>query len=238
MSGAPEAIARCESLAQEAAAEGERAGELSLLGCRAVLMAMTGHYDEARGDMTRARAGFADLRLDLMAAYLALLVALAESLVGDPVAAERAVREAEAMVAGPGDRWYQSMVNVDLAHAIIAQGRDADAIAAVERIDLVPAPCDLQWRIKRLAGRARVATRAGDHARAVEEARAAVAVAEPCGLVLVRADAERTLGEALRASGRIDEAKSALGRALALDEAKQNVVAAADTRRLLASLGA
>ena len=235
---APEAIARCESLAQEAAAEGERAGELSLLGCRAVLMAMTGHYDEARGDMTRARAGFADLRLDLMAAYLALLVALAESLVGDPVAAERAVLDAEAMVAGPGDRWYQSMVNVDFAHAIIAQGRDADAVAAVERIDLVPAPCDLQWRVKRLAGRARVATRAGDHARAVEEARAAVAAAEPCGLVLVKADAERTLGEALRASGRIDEAKSALGRALALDEAKQNVVAAADTRRLLASLGA
>ena len=235
---APEAVARCESLAQEAAAEGERAGELSLLGCRAVLMAMTGHYDEARGDMARARAGFADLRLDLMAAYLALLVALAESLVGDPVAAERAVRDAEAMVGGPGDRWYQSMVNVDFAHAIIAQGRDADAVAAVERIDLVPAPCDLQWRIKRLAGRARVATRAGDHARAVDEARAAVAAAEPCGLVLVKADAERTLGEALRASGRIDEAKSALGRALALDEAKQNVVAAADTRRLLASLGA
>ena len=62
--------------------------------------------------------------------------------------------------------------------------------------------------------------------------------AEPCGLVLVRADAERTLGEALRAAGRTDEAKAALGRALALDEAKQNLVAAADTRRLLASLGA
>jgi DNA-binding SARP family transcriptional activator len=233
-----EAIARCDSLAQQAAAEGERAGELSLLGCRAVLMAMTGRYDEARGDMARARAGFTELRVDLMAAYLALLVALAESLVGDPVAAERAVRDAEAMVSGPGDRWYQSMINVDFAHAIIAQGRDADAIAAVRRIDLVPAPCDLQWMVKRLTGRARIAARAGDHDRAVAEARAAVAAARPCGLILLKADAERTLGEVLRGAGQIDEAKTVLGRALALDEAKHNLVAAAATRRLLASLGA
>ena len=78
-------------------------------------MAMIGRYDEARAEMEQARAGFADLRLDLQAAYLALLVALAEMLAGDAVAAERAVRDAEAMVSGPGDRWYQAMVNVDLA---------------------------------------------------------------------------------------------------------------------------
>ena len=52
-----------------------------------------------------------------MAAYLALLDALAETLAGDPVAAERAVRDAAAMVAGSGDRWHQAMVNVELAHA-------------------------------------------------------------------------------------------------------------------------
>ena len=148
------------------------------------------------------------------------------------------MREAEAMVSGPGDCWYRAMVNVDFAHAIIAQGRNADAAAAVERIDLVPAPCDLQWIVKRHAGRARVAARAGDHARAVEEARAAVAAAEPCGLVLLKADAERTLAEALQAAGRNDEAVAAGRRALALDEAKQNLVAAAATRRQLASLGA
>ena len=134
---APEAIARCDVLAGRPRPS---AGRLSLLGGRAVLMAMLGRYDEARGDMARARAGFADLRLDLMAAYLALLVALAETLVGRSGrgGARRARRRA--MVGGPGDRWYQSMINVDLAHAIIAQGRDADAVAAVARIDPVPAP--------------------------------------------------------------------------------------------------
>ena len=102
-----------------------------------------------------------------------MLVALAENLVGDPVAAERAVRDAEAIVSGPGDRWYQSMGNVDLAHTIIA-----------------------------------------------------------------RADVHRTLAEALHAAGQTAEAVAEADRALALDERKANVVVAATTRRLLASLGA
>jgi tetratricopeptide (TPR) repeat protein len=233
---APDAIARCDALAADAA--GEPVGLLCLRGCRAVLMAMIGRYDEACGDLARARAGLADLRLDLMAAYLALLVALAENLVGDPVAAERAVRDAEAIVSGPGDRWYQSMVNVDLAHAVIAQGRDADAAAAVVRIDTAPAPCDREWVIKRHAARAQVAMRAGDEARSLEEARAAVARAEPTGLLVVRADVHRTLAEALHAAGHTAEAVAEARRALALDERKANVVAAATTRRLLASLGA
>jgi DNA-binding SARP family transcriptional activator len=226
---AQEAIARCEDLMREA----ERAGRLSLLGCRAVLLVMVGRSDEARGDMDRARAGFADLRLDLMAAYLALLVALAETLAGDPVAAERAVRDAEAMVSGPGDRWYQAMVNVDLALTVIAQDRLDDAAAVVEQIDAVPAPCDLEWAIKRHMARAYVA----DPVAGLEEAEAAVALAETTPLLLVRADAQRALAAVLRAAGRTDDAAAAARRALALDERKGNLVAASATRRLLAELG-
>ncbi len=226
---AGEAIERCEELMAGA----ERAGRLSLVGCRAVLMAMIGRYDEARGEMEHARAGFAELRLDLMAAYLALLVALAELLAGDPVAAERAVRDAEAMVSGPGDRWYQGMVNVDLAQTIIAQGRDADALAVIAQIDAVPAPCDIEWVIKRHIARARVAAQADDHAAALAEAESAVAAAAPTTLLLVKADAERALAETHRAAGRADDARAALRRALALDERKGNLVAAAATRRLL-----
>ena len=194
---------------------------------------MVGRYEEARGDMRLARAGFADLRLYLMAAYLALLVALAELLAGDPVAAERAVRDAEAMVSGPGDRLYQVMVNVDLAATVIAQDRPADAAAVIERIDAVPAPCDLEWSVKRHIARAHVASRAGDLAAGLEEAEAAVALAEPTPLLLVRADAQRTLAAVLRAAGRTDDAAAAARRALALDERKGNLVAAAATRRLL-----
>ena len=52
---APEAIARCDALAAEAA--DQRGADLNLRGCRAVLMAMTGRFDEARETMAEARAG-------------------------------------------------------------------------------------------------------------------------------------------------------------------------------------
>jgi DNA-binding SARP family transcriptional activator len=229
---AREAIDLCDALLVDA----ERAGRLSLVGCRAVLTAMIGRYDEARAEVEQARAGFADLRLDLQAAYLALLVALAEMLAGDAVAAEGAVRDAEAMVSGPGDRWYQAMVNVDLAPTVIAQGRWADAAAVLERIEAMPAPCDVTWVIKRHIVRARVAANAGDAGVAIDEAETAVAVAEPTSLLLARADAQRALAEAHRAARRPGDAAAALRRALALDERKGNLAAAALTERLLAEL--
>ena len=60
-----------------------------------------------------------------------------------------------------------------------------------------------------------------------------MAAAAPTTLLLVKADAERALAEAHRAAGRADDAGAALRRALALDERKGNLVAAAATRRLL-----
>jgi len=222
---APEAIARCDALARDAA--NLQRAELTLLGCRAVLVAMTGRYDEVRADMAAARAGLAELGVTLMAVYLALLEAIAETLAGDPAAAERAVRDADAMVAGSSDRWHHAMVSVDLAHAIIAQGRDATA--AVERIEAVSAPCDLEWVVKRHTARAWVAGCAGDHDGALAEARAAVAAAETASLILVKADAHAMLAKVLRLAGD-PEAAAAAGRALALYESKGNVVAAAAVR--------
>jgi hypothetical protein len=108
----------------------------------------------------------------------------------------------------------------------------------VARIDTVPAPCDREWVVKRHAARAWVAAQAGDHPSAIQEGRAAVATAEATGLMLVRGDAHRMLAEVLRTAGRTEEAAAAAGRALALQERKANVAAAARTRRLLASLGA
>ena len=140
------------------------------------------------------------------------------------------------MVSGPGDRWYQAMVNVDLAQAVIAQGRTADAIAVVKRIDAVPAPCDIEWAIKRHMARSWVMERSGDHPAAVAEARTAATAAELTSLLIVRADTQRRLARALRAAGRTGDAEVAAREALVLDERKGNLVAAAATRRLLAEL--
>ncbi|HYH88095.1 MAG TPA: hypothetical protein VEX67_02610 [Solirubrobacteraceae bacterium] len=63
-----------------------------------------------------------------------------------------------------------------------------------------------------------------------------MAAAEATGLLVVKADAHRALAEVLHAAGRRDAAAEAAARALALDEAKGNEVAAAATRRWIASL--
>ena len=148
-----EAIARCEALMRRCRARGPaqpaRLPRGPARDGRPLRGGARGHGP--RAGRLRRPAARPDGR------YLALLVALAETLAGDPVAAERAVRDAEAMVSGPGDRWYQAMVNVDLALTVIAQDRPADAAAVVEQIDAVPAPCDLEWAIKRHVARALVA---------------------------------------------------------------------------------
>jgi hypothetical protein len=204
-------------------------------------MAMTGHYDEARSSMAEAREGLAGLQLGEIAAYLALLDALAETLAGDPASAERAVLEAEAIVSASGDRWYLSLIYVDLAHAVLAQHRLPEAIEAVARIETLPAPCDAEWVIKRHTARALVAAQAGEHGRGLKDARAAVAAADATGLIVCRANAHRTLAELLWATGRTRAAAIAARRALALDDTKANAVAAATTRerfsRLLGPLG-
>jgi len=200
-------------------------------------VAMMGGYEEARSSMARARAGLAELQLGEMTAYLAHLDVIAETLAGDLAAAEQAVLDAETIVSEAGDRRFLSIVHVDRAHAILAQGRHADAAEAVERIETVPAPCDAEWVIKRHAARALVAVQAGDHERGLEEARAAVAVADPTSLIVYSANAYRTLAAVLQAGGQTDEAATAARRALSLDEAKGNAVAAAATRRQFATLG-
>jgi tetratricopeptide (TPR) repeat protein len=231
---APVAIARCDALTIEAA--GQRAAELNLRGCRAVLMAMTGEYDVARSSMAEARAGLAEMNLGVIAAYLALLEAIAETLAGEPGAAERAIRDAEASISESDSRWYLSFIYVDLAHAILAQGRLPEAADAVARIDTMPAPCDAEWVIKRHTARALLAAQSGDHEGGLQDARAAVAAADATGLIICRANAHRTLAELLWATDRPREAAAAAQAAVSLDEAKANVVAAAATRERFSAL--
>ena len=204
---AAEAIARCDVLTVEAA--GQRAAELNIRGCRAVLTAMSGDYAGVRHEMAEARAGLAELHLGVIAAYLALLGAIAETLAGDPVAAERAVRDAEAMIVGSEARWYLSFIYADLAHAVLAQHRLPEAAEAVARLETLPAPCDAEWVIKRHTARALLAAEQGEPERGLADARAAVAVADETHLIVCRAGAHRTLAELLSATGQADEAGQA-----------------------------
>jgi DNA-binding SARP family transcriptional activator len=224
----PEAVARYDALAGDAA--GLRAAELTLIGCRGALTALTGPYDEARGALADAAAGLVEMQLSGTRLYLALLTGLAAMHAGEPEAAEQAAREAEALVTDPGDRWLLSMVQSDLALSILAQDRLAEAAEAVAAMDARPAPCDADWVIKRHMARALLAARRGEPERGLDDARAAIAAAERTDMVVNRANAHRTLAELLAATGDRAGAMAALTRALALHEAKGSLAAAAATR--------
>ena len=89
-------------------------------------------------------------------------------------------------------------------------GPPHDAAEAVARIETVPAPCDPEWTIKRHAVRAPRRPKRPPE-RGLDEARAAVAAAEPTGMIVFSANAYRTLADVLRAS-RDEEASTAPSR--------------------------
>jgi hypothetical protein len=119
---------------------------------------------------------------------------------------------------------------------VLVQDDRADAAEVVARIERVPAPCDVEWRIRRHTARALAALRTGDLEPGLAEARAAVGTADRTSVVLCQADAQRAHAELLRASGRRAEAATAVRRALELDDAKGNAVAGATMRRRFAEL--
>ena len=107
------------------------------------------------------------------------------------------------------------MLNVEAAVALIEQG--LDATAAVARVEAVPAPCDLEWVVKRHRVRAGLAARRDDAATAVAEARARHAALAGAGgpttaIVLRGGGAVLAALEGRHAEARADmaEARSAL----------------------------
>ncbi len=203
---------------------------MSVRGFRAVLDAMAGRFELARGELARARGGLAELTLKQASVWMAVFDAQAEMLAGDGAAAERALDDAERIAVEIGDRWFVSTILVDRAHAILAQDRPAAAAEAVARIDDIPAAGDMEWRVKRHAARAKLAAREGDADRALHEARTAAALADPTEMFTFRADAHRDLAEVATRCDRGAEARAATATALALYEAKENVAGAAQLR--------
>ncbi len=146
-----EAVSHCGALEREVV--GHRAAELTLLGCRAALAAMDRRVGEAREGMARSRAGLEELGLHEASAWMALMDAQAEMLAGSPATAASAARDTERITRAIGDRWFLSAALVDYAHALLAQDHIDAAMAAVEAIETVPAPIDMEWLIKRHTAR-------------------------------------------------------------------------------------
>jgi DNA-binding SARP family transcriptional activator len=227
----PEAIARLDALDMQAS--DLRAVELTARGCRAALMAATGRFDDARTDMADSLAGLAEMHFSAIGVYMAFFAGWIEMLAGDPPAAERVLRDAWTVFTDPDDHWYHSMIQGDLVNTMLAQGRVADAAAALAEMDARPIACDIDWVIRRDIARAVVVARTGDPERGLEHAGAAIAAAERTSLIVPRAEALTAYGELLAMTGDTSAAAAALRRALRLYEAKANVAATAAARARL-----
>jgi DNA-binding SARP family transcriptional activator len=219
-----QARAECEELL--ALVAGRRFAELGVRGFVAVLDAMAGHFARARAQLVRSREGLRELGLRQATIWMAVFDAEVRLLAGDPASAEDALDDAECVAHEIGDRLFLSTIRVERAHALLAQERPAEAAAAVALIDEEPAPNDLEWRVKRLAARGKLAAREGRAEEALAEARAAVALADASEMFLYRADAWRDLAEVAHLVGEAEEAAAARATALGLYRAKGNVAGA------------
>jgi tetratricopeptide (TPR) repeat protein len=154
-----------------------------------------------------------------------------ELLAGDAEAAEREWREAIRIANEIGAARYVALYRTRIAHVLIAQARDEDALFELEQAREIYGGSP-QWIISR----ARVLARRGETDEAVRLAREAAALSSGSDDITTRAETLVDLAEVLRAHGDLAGAAEALGEAIDLHEEKGNVLPAQRCRDLLATI--
>ncbi len=166
----PEAIERCESIVAEALEDRRTQGlVMSLLSG---LRAMQGDFAAARDLYTRARLMLEEFGRSVVAASTSQQSCRVELLARDPAAAERELRRDFGELAEMGERYFLSTAAGELARAVYAQGRYAEAEELTRLAEELSADDDLTsqalWRsvrAKALAQRDLERGRGGTRAR-------------------------------------------------------------------------
>ncbi len=202
----------------------------------AVLRAMQGRLDEARGLVALDRVILEELGQRYLAASATEAYGLVELLGGDPEAAEQTLRHGYAELTRMGDVSALPTVAALLAETLVAAERYDDALHvsddARHHTDAVDLAAQVQWRVphaKALAWR-------GRDKKALRVAQDAVRLAGQTDFLNLHADALSALAEVHRMQGNRDEAAGALSQALLRYEKKGNVVAAARANVALRAL--
>jgi class 3 adenylate cyclase/tetratricopeptide (TPR) repeat protein len=159
-----------------------------------------------------------------------------ETLAGNLPAAERAQREGYAALEALGESGFRSTIAGFLAQTIYDQGRYEEAGSFAEICKDLAASDDLASQVFWRGVRAKVLARRGEFPQAEQLVREGKEMIEKTDYVMPQADALLDLAEVLRLAGRVEEAVGAAEEALALFEAKGNVVMAERTRALAATL--
>ena len=222
-----DAIRRTEAIVAEV--ETNPAASAGVLQSLAGLHAMQGRFDEARELLATSEATFEELGLTLSTA-VSHDASTVEMLAGDPVAAERILRQGYAALEEMGDTALLSTTAAFLGQALLAQDRCKEADGLAELSAELTAGDDLVTQVLWRGVRARCLAVDGRLDEAERLAREAVTLAETTDFVNQRADALVDLGIVLGRLGRGEDAQATFGEAIRLYEHKGNVVAAGRVR--------
>jgi tetratricopeptide (TPR) repeat protein len=161
---------------------------------------------------------------------------LVDILAGDLAQAEEHLKFGLERLEEMGEKAFVSSLAGLLAEVLYRQGRHDEAKRFVDRSQETAAPDDLAAQITWRTVRAKILAITGRLEDAEEDARRAVSLAGKTDWSNDHAAACIALGEVMQRGGRPEEALAAIRKALALYEAKENVVAAEAVQALLAGL--
>jgi DNA-binding SARP family transcriptional activator/predicted ATPase len=225
------AVTRCDELLSEAT---ERVAAAYVEAFRAGLVALAGHFDDARQGLQRANTTFEELGESYSLANAGSRVtARIEFLAGDYSASERALRQCCETFERVGDLAALATAAAQLADALYAQDRleEADRWA---RLGEEGAPRDdvsaqFSWR----SVRAKLLAQRGELAAAESIAREAVSIAATTDALTEHGHVLLALAEVLRLGGRPAEAARPVEEALILFQRKEDLASAAAARAVL-----
>jgi class 3 adenylate cyclase/predicted ATPase len=217
-----EAMARCRELIGASGDDRRLRGLVTSL--LAPLEAMQGDFEAARSLVREARAMLEELGASVLAASTSQESSVVEMLAGDAVEAENHLRRDYELLERMGERYLLSTIAGELAHSLYAQARYEEALGMTETAERLSAPDDVGSQALWRSVRARLAARRGDVPEAVGLAEEAVRLLEPGDTLVRKADALVDLADVLRSAGLEDEARRRVDEAVALLQAKGNLV--------------
>ena len=198
-----------------------------------VLHAMRGEFEPARELLDRARAIQLDLGMRLAyGAGTAMMGGAVEILAGDPVAAEKRMREGYEILLSIGEKGYLSTLVGYMAEAIYQQGRFDEAERTAREARELSAPEDVESQRLWRGVIAKVLARRGEFVEAERLAREALELVDRSD-GFARADTRLDLVEVLTIAGQ-DGIADILDEAIAVYEAKGMTAGVARARALAA----
>jgi tetratricopeptide (TPR) repeat protein len=205
-------------------------------GRTAVLLAMAGRLDDARGQIERSRDFFLEMGRPAWAAANLLARGIVELLAGDALAAERALRQGREEFLQLDEKAVLSTLSASLAQALCLQGRFEEASAFIDEARDLGSSDDVATEVYWRIAESMVLSDQGDLHAAERLAREAVELADGGDALDDQGDTRSALARVLEASGRTEEAAAVVREAIERYERKGNVVSAARARERLTTL--